>query len=144
MILVCVILSVYIIARPRGTYKKLEKAIKELDGTVYRSDIYTNKIIISTLYNKYNDKEDISPDDGSPGDSSPEGGEKISSEEDDIPATVIHLDNSSVDIVDTHELYVVYVKKVNVFVIPKKAFKSYENVSIKDKLSNIMGIRYKC
>lgn len=140
LILVCIILGVYIIARPRETYKRLEKAIKELDGTVYRSEIYTNKIVISILYSEFNNTDEENSMRNDFGDSPGED----NSSEDDIPATVIHLDNGSVEIVDTHELYVIYVKKVNVFVIPKKAFKSYENVSIKDRLSNIMGIRYKC
>ena len=65
-------------------------------------------------------------------------------EEDDTPpATIIHLDNSSVEITDCSDMYIVYVKKINVFVIPKSAFTPEENTEIKNRLSNIMGVRYK-
>jgi len=40
-------------------------------------------------------------------------------------------------------MYIVYVKKINVFVIPKSAFTPEENTEIKNRLSNIMGVRYK-
>ncbi len=149
LIIVCIILGVYILARPKGTYKRLEAAIKELDGTVYRSEIYTNKIIISTIYDLYNKDDPENPDNASEDEA--EGGkkenegqsEKDKSGDDLPPATVIHLDNGSVEIVETDKLYVVYIKRVNVFVIPKSAFKAYEVTQIKDRLSNIMGVRFK-
>lgn len=147
LILVCIILGVYIIVRPRGTYKRLEKSISDLDGTAYRAEFYTNKIVISNLSNEYNnagetDKPENVPDKPAENEAGQSEGEPES--EDETPATVIHLDNSSVEIVETDKLYVVYIKRVNVFVIPKAAFKPYENTQIKDRLSNIMGVRYKC
>ncbi|MDE7293155.1 MAG: YcxB family protein [Oscillospiraceae bacterium] len=143
LILVCIILGVYILERPRGTYKRLEAAIKELDGTVYKSEIYTNKIIIYTIYDSYNkdDPDNVSEDEADSG--KEENSEDAESGDDLPPATVIHLDNGSVEIVETDKLYVVYIKRVNVFVIPKSAFKAYEVTQIKDKLSNIMGVRFK-
>lgn len=147
LILVCIILGVYIIVRPRGTYKRLEKSISDLDGTAYRAEFYTNKIVISNLSNEYNDagetdKPENVPEKLSENEAGQSEGETET--EDETPATVIHLDNSSVEIVETDKLYVVYIKRVNVFVIPKAAFKPYENTQIKDRLSNIMGVRYKC
>lgn len=149
LILVCIILGVYIIVRPRGTYKRLEKSISDLDGTAYRAEIYTNKIVISTLSNEYNDagetdKPENVPENVSGKLSENEAEQSETKTEDETPATVIHLDNSSVELVETDKLYVVYIKRVNVFVIPKAAFKPYENTQIKDRLSNIMGVRYKC
>ncbi|MDE6592716.1 MAG: YcxB family protein [Oscillospiraceae bacterium] len=149
LIVVCIILGVYILTRPKGTYKRLSAAIKELDGTVYRSEFYTNKIIISTIYDPYN-KDDpenfdnVSENESDNGKEKNDGqSEKDESSDDLPPATVIHLDNGSVEIVETDKLYVVYIKRVNVFVIPKSAFKAYEVTQIKDKLSNIMGVRFK-
>ena len=147
LILVCIILGVYIIVRPRGTYKRLEKSISDLDGTAYRAEIYTNNLVISNLSNEYNnagetDKPENVPDKPAENEAGQSEGEPES--EDETPATVIHLDNSSVELVETDKLYVVYIKRVNVFVIPKAAFKPYENTQIKDRLSNIMGVRYKC
>lgn len=151
LILVCIILGVYIIIRPRGTYKRLEKSISDLDGTAYRVELYTNKIVISNLSNEYNnagetDKPENVPKNVSGKLSENEAGQSEGEpeSEDETPATVIHLDNSSVEVVETDKLYVVYIKRVNVFVIPKAAFKPYENTQIKDRLSNIMGVRYKC
>ena len=40
-------------------------------------------------------------------------------------------------------MFILYVKKVNIFVMPKSAFKEEECTLIRDKLSNLMGVRYK-
>lgn len=138
--LMCVILGIYIFMRPKSTFKKLEKSLGELSGTVYKAEVYTNKIIISTLYDPYiNDEEKENAD--------AKEDDKEENEKDGAaelpPATVIHLDNGAVEIVDCKEMFVVYIKKINVFVIPKSAFKPYENDEIRNRLSNIMGVRYK-
>lgn len=141
LIIMCVILGVYILMRPRSTLKKLDKILGQLDGTVYKAEIYTNKIIISTLYDPYISKQEESHE--SDEEKSAEDSDGDDAEDNIPPATVIHLDNSAVEIVDCSEIFVVYIKKVNVFVIPKSAFKPYEVSLIKEKLSNIMGVRYK-
>ena len=138
--LMCVILGIYIFMRPKNTFKKLEKSLGELSGTVYKTDIYTNKIIISTLYDPYINSEEKENDEAE------ERKQEENENGDDAelpPATVIHLDNGAVEIVDCKEMFVVYIKKINVFVIPKSAFKPYENDEIRNRLSNIMGVRYK-
>ena len=138
--LMCVILGIYIIMRPKSTFKKLEKSLGELSGTVYKAEIYTNKIIISTLYDPYiNDEEKENADAKEDDKEENENGDAAELP----PATVIHLDNGAVEIVDCKEMFVVYIKKINVFVIPKSAFKPYENDEIRNRLSNIMGVRYK-
>lgn len=141
LIIMCVILGVYILMRPRSTLKKLDKSLGQLDGTVYKAEIYTNKIIISTLYDPYISEQEESNE--SDEEKSAEDSDGDDAEDNIPPATVIHLDNSAVEIVDCSEIFVVYIKKVNVFVIPKSAFKPYEVSLIKEKLSNIMGVRYK-
>lgn len=138
--LMCVILGIYIFMRPKSTFKKLEKSLGELSGTVYKTEIYTNKIIISTLYDPYINGEEKENDDVQ--DEKQEENENSDAAE-LPPATVIHLDNGAVEIVDCKEMFVVYIKKINVFVIPKSAFKPYENDEIRNRLSNIMGVRYK-
>ena len=137
VIIMCILLGIYIVSRPHNTYKKLEKSLGEIEGTVYKSEIYTNKIIVSTIYDTYINKEQDEA-------SEEQKDEAEQSEEEKLPpATVIHLDNGAVDIVESSDMYVVYVKRVNVFVIPKSAFSDDENTLIKEKLSSIMGIRYK-
>ena len=143
LIVMCVVLGGYFLIRPKNTFRKLENSLGELEGTVYEAEIYTDKIKISTLYDPYiseeaqkeaeaAEKEKQSDDEGE------------NDEEDELPpATIIHLDNSAVEIVESSELFVVYIKKFNVFVIPKSAFKPYEVMEIKNRLSNIMGVRYK-
>ena len=140
LIVMCVVLGGYFLIRPKNTFRKLEDSLGELEGTIYDAEIYTNKIIISTLYDPYISEE---------AEKKAESAEKeISDEENDPeselpPATIIHLDNAAVEIVESSELFVVYIKKFNVFVIPKSAFKPYEVMEIKNRLSNIMGVRYK-
>ncbi|MGN1105581.1 MAG: YcxB family protein, partial [Huintestinicola sp.] len=95
---------------------------------------------ISTLYDPYISEE---------AEKEAEAEEKETDQKDNDPdselppATIIHLDNAAVEIVESSELFVVYIKKLNVFVIPKSAFKPYEVMEIKNRLSNIMGVRYK-
>ncbi len=139
LIIMCVVLGVYLLMRPKNTFKKLEAGLAEIEGTVYKAEIYTDKIKISTIYDPYIvDNEDTDVEEGSSEENSEE------EPEDELPpATVIHLDNSAVEIVECSEIYIVYVKKINIFVIPKSAFKPYENTEIKNRLSNIMGVRYK-
>lgn len=135
LIAVCVVLGVYMLMRPRNTFKNLEKSLEEKQEAVYRAEFYTNKLVLTLLYDEYISEEDEKKD---------KEEKKEETEEDNAPpATIIHLDNSIVEIVDCPDMFIVYVKKFNVFFIPKSAFKPYECMDIKNRLSNIMGIRYK-
>ena len=140
LIVMCVVLGGYFLIRPKNTFRKLENSLGELEGTVYEAEIYTDKIKISTLYDPYISEE-------AEKEAEAENNDDIHEENDpdnDLPpATIIHLDNAAVEIVESSELFVVYIKKLNVFVIPKSAFKPYEVMEIKNRLSNIMGVRYK-
>ena len=140
LIVMCVVLGGYLLMRPKNTYKKLEAGLNEIEGTVYKAEIYTDNIKISTIYDPYIKKEE---DEKSSENSDNNSAEEKNEEDELPPATVIHLDNSAVEIVECSEIYLVYVKKVNIFVVPKSAFKPYENMEIKNRLSNIMGVRYK-
>ncbi|MGN0637494.1 MAG: hypothetical protein ACI4J0_03900 [Huintestinicola sp.] len=140
LIVMCVVLGGYFLIRPKNTFRKLEDSLGELEGTVYEAEIYTDKIKISTLYDPYISEE---------AEKEAEAEEKETDQKDNDPdselppATIIHLDNAAVEIVESSELFIVYIKKFNVFVIPKSAFKPYEVMEIKNRLSNIMGVRYK-
>ena len=137
LMMICVLLAVYFVGRPKHTYKKLDKSLGELAGTVYKAEIYTNKIIISTLYDPYINEQAEQED-------KENEGENAEETEDDLPpATVIHIDNGAVEIVECSDMFVIYIKGVNVFVIPKSAFDEKSLTEIKTRLSNIMGIRYK-
>lgn len=140
LIVMCVVLGGYLLMRPKNTYKKLEAGLNEIEGTVYKAEIYTDNIKISTIYDPYIKKEE---EEKSSENSDNNSAEEKNEEDELPPATVIHLDNSAVEIVECSEIYLVYVKKVNIFVVPKSAFKPYENMEIKNRLSNIMGVRYK-
>lgn len=126
---ICVALGAIIVIRPRKTAKDLENNIKELEGTKYNCIVYPLMIKISTEEDRteYEQREQNG------------GNEEL----EDIPATVIHLDNPAVEICEDKEFYLVYIKKQNMYVIPKSAFSADENDLIREKLSNIMGIRYK-
>ena len=140
LIVMCVVLGGYLLMRPKNTYKKLEAGLNEIEGTVYKAEIYTDNIKISTIYDPYIKKEE---EEKSSENSDNNSAEEKNEEDELPPATVIHLDNSAVEIVECSEIYLVYVKKVNIFVVPKSAFKPYENMEIKNRFSNIMGVRYK-
>lgn len=136
LMLICVLLGIYFIGRPKHTYKKLARSLEDLAGVIYKAEIYTKKIIISTLYDPYISEQANKEDTADEGD--PE-----ETEDELPPATVIHIDNGAVEIVDCSDMLVIYVRRVNVFVIPKSAFDKDTLQQIKKRLSNIMGIRYK-
>lgn len=140
LIVMCVILGGYFLIRPKNTFRKLEDSLGELEGTVYEAEIYTDKIKISTLYDPYISEEAEKEAENEKNDDT---NEENNLDNELPPATIIHLDNAAVEIVESSELFVVYIKKLNVFVIPKSAFKPYEVMEIKNRLSNIMGVRYK-
>lgn len=138
----CVIIGIWIFMRPVNTRKNLAKAIENLKGTVYEAEICTDKIKISTIYDApvENAEQNGETED-------PENDVSEEEEEDDgggVPATVIHLDNTGVEITETDELYIVYVKKINIFVIPKKGISKEDTENIREKLEELMGARYIC
>ena len=135
LVVFCVILGGYLLMRPKNVYRKLDSSLGELEGAVYKVEIYTDSLKISTIHDTYISEE---------AEKEAEEESEAEGEEDDTPpATIIHLDNSSVEITDCSDMYIVYVKKINDFVIPKSAFTPEENTEIKNRLSNIMGVRYK-
>ena len=135
LVVFCVILGGYLLMRPKNVYRKLDSSLGELEGAVYKAEIYTDSLKISTIHDTYISEE---------AEKEAEEESETEGEEDDTPpATIIHLDNSSVEITDCSDMYIVYVKKINVFVSPKSAFTPEENTEIKNRLSNIMGVRYK-
>lgn len=69
--------------------------------------------------------------------------ETESPHEEEHPTTVIHLDSPIVDLLDKNEIFILIVKKSYVFIIPKSAFSEEDAQKVKEKLSAIMGIRYK-
>lgn len=135
LVVFCVILGGYLLMRPKNVYRKLDSSLGELEGAVYKAEVYTDSLKISTIHDTYISEE---------AEKEAEEESEAEGEEDDTPpATIIHLDNSSVEITDCSDMYIVYVKKMNVFVISKSAFTPEENTEIKNRLSNIMGVRYK-
>ena len=130
VIFFCLILGINCAIMPKRTYNKLSKALDEVEGAVYGVDVFTDKVVISTVYDPLvkgkEDKEDDADND------------------DDLPpATLIHTDNGGVDIIEAEDMYIIYIRKVNVYVIPKTAFSYEENTEIHERYRLIMGTRYK-
>ena len=122
LIVMCICVGIWLALRPHNTLKNLAKSIEHLNGSVYEAEISTDKIKISTIYDApvenavEEETEDEENEDGEEG--SPEDGDG----DDVIPATVIHLNNEAVEMVECDDMFILYVKKVNIFVIPKSAF----------------------
>lgn len=135
----CVCIGSYFISQNIQNKKKYMASLDDLSGISYHVEIYTDKIKIS----------DMSPIEESTEEASEETGTEIFPEEEirqeeENPTTVIHLDSPIVDLLDKENIFILVVKKAYLFIVPKSAF-SEENVkSVREKLSNIMGIRYKC
>ncbi len=156
LIIICFSLGIWIISRPVTTLKNLRMGIETLKGTIYKAEIYTDKIKISTIYDApvengtAADTETIAlSEKRSPDEIIEEGKEalkeRLSDEnaEDEIPATIIHLDNAGVEITETEKLLVIYIKKINIYVIPKSILSEDEIKNMRDRLTSLMGVRFR-
>ena len=108
-----------------------------LEGIEYEAEITDQYIKISTV-----------PDENVESDTAEETAEneetdEEASKDDGPPATLIHLDSNIVDFIDREEMFIVCVKKSYVFIIPKSAFPEDDVQKTREKLSAIMGIRFK-
>jgi len=146
MIAVCV--TIYFISQPIVNSKNLRKGLDSISGTEYEAEFYTDKIKISTV-NFQSDIVEIEKVDETAETDKPEEqteadiavyGEKPAEE---IPATIIHLDQPIVDLLDKDDMFILVVNKSYVFIIPKSSFTEDEVQKIREKLSVIMGIRFK-
>ncbi|MCL2054676.1 MAG: hypothetical protein FWG90_09645 [Oscillospiraceae bacterium] len=119
----------YFFTEPMGNRKKLKQSLELLSDMEYKAEIYTDKVVISTLN---------SPDEENSNDERED--EKT---EETPPSTIIHLDSHIVDLLDREDLFIICVKKSYVFIIPKSAFKEDEIIAVKEKLPECLGVRYK-
>lgn len=133
-LMLCIAIGVWFVSQPVSNKKKLSKGLDELSGISYEAEFYTDKVKISTAGDENGEKE------VSEADIALDGTEENSEE---IPATVIHLDSPIVDILDKPDMFILIVNKAYVFIIPKSAFSDEDIQKIREKLSVIMGIRYK-
>lgn len=136
-IMICVCVGIYFISEPINNRKKLKGGLEQLEGMEYEAEITDQYIKISTV-----------PDENAENDTAEETAEKEesegeASEDDGPPATLIHLDSNIVDFIDREEMFIVCVKKSYVFIIPKSAFPEDDVQKTREKLSAIMGIRFK-
>lgn len=114
LVVFCVILGGYLLMRPKNVYRKLDSSLGELEGAVYKAEIYTDSLKISTIHDTYISEE---------AEKEAEEESEAEGEEDDTPpATIIHLDNSSVEITDCSDMYIVYVKKIKCFCYSQISF----------------------
>lgn len=131
-LVLCVAIGAYFISQSVSNKKKYMKGVDSLEGIPYHAEIYTDKIKIS----------DMSPIEEIAEETQSET-ETESPHEEEHPTTVIHLDSPIVDLLDKNEIFILIVKKSYVFIIPKSAFSDEDAQKVKEKLSAIMGIRYK-
>lgn len=141
MILLCIFIGVYFVSQPVINQKNLKKGLDSLDGSEYEVEITDQTVKISTVI----PPEEASKEENTEGASEKNIGEEAAEnkENEDIPATLIHLDSSIVDFIDYEDMFIICVKKSYVFIIPKSAFTEEEVQAVKDKLSMLMGIRFK-
>ncbi len=140
-IAVAAFIAVYFVQQPIANMKKLKAGLSELEGTEYKAQFFADKLVISTIVeNNVENFENLDEIEQNEADSESETEKE---EDNGPPATVIHLNSYIVDLLDKDDMFIVCVKKSYVFIIPKKAFKPYDVMKIKDRLSVLMGIRYK-
>ncbi len=141
--------GIYFINEPISNKKKLKKALESLQGTEYETQIFSDKVIISTIQDenvetKETEEVSVVTENEIDDNLSCEDTENPDEYEDNrIPATVIHLDSHIVDFLDRDDIFILVVKKSYVFIIPKSAFSKEEIAAVQDKFKLILGVRYK-
>lgn len=147
-LMISIAVGIWFINTPISNRKKLMRGLDIMEETRYKAEFYTDKIKISTCVDKNVETEN--PD----GNASEQPNQDVQAEQteadmaldgekEEIPATVIHLDSPIVDLIDREDMFILVVKKSYVFIIPKAAFGNDKCEKIREKLSAIMGIRYK-
>lgn len=134
MILLCIFIGIYFVSQPVINQKNLKKGLDNIDGSEYEVEITDRTVKISTV---------IPPEDASEAEKNEENTGEEAAENEEIPATIIHLDSSIVDFIDYEGMFIICVKKSYVFIIPKSAFTEEEVQAVKERLSMLMGIRFK-
>lgn len=128
----CVCIGSYFISQNIQNKKKYMASLDGLSGIPYHVEIYTDKIKISDMSPIEEKAEEV-----------PEETETDIPQEEENPTTVIHLDSPIVDLLDKENIFILVVKKAYLFIIPKSAFDADSTQTVKEKMSAIMGIRYK-
>ena len=121
--------------------KNLKKGLEMLEGTQYKAEFFTDKIIISDISFGEENNDTEESNDTSVND--PQEEDEDQEKDESPPATVIHLDSSIVNLLDKSDMFILVVNRSYVFIIPKRGFAEEDTEKIKEKLSNIMGVRYK-
>lgn len=130
----CVCIGFYFISQNIQNKKKYMASLDGLSGIPYHVEIYTDKIKISDMspIEIKEESEEV-----------PDETETDSPQEEENPTTVIHLDSPIVDLLDKENIFILVVKKAYLFIIPKSAFDADSTQTVKEKMSAVMGIRYK-
>ena len=135
-LILCLFIGGWFISQSVSNKKKYLASVDSLTGIPYHAEIYTDKIMIEDT----SPREETQPEETS---GEEDVSEDVETEEPKNPSTVIHLDSPIVDILDKEDIFVMVVRKSYVFIIPKDAFTDEEVLKVREKLSVIMGIRYK-
>lgn len=144
-LLISISVGIWFVSTPVSNRKKLMRGLDSMEGTKYKAEFFTDKIKISTPIEKNVETEQKKQEQAEQTEKSEQSEADIAldGENEEIPATVIHLDSPIVDLTDKEDMFILVVKKAYVFIIPKRAFSEDECQRIREKLSAIMGIRYK-
>lgn len=144
-LLISISVGIWFVSTPVSNRKKLVRGLDSMEGTKYKAEFFTDKIKISTPIEKNVETEQKKQEQAEQTEKSEqsEADMALDGENEEIPATVIHLDSPIVDITDKEDMFILVVKKAYVFIIPKRTFTEDECQRIREKLSVIMGIRYK-
>lgn len=144
-LLISISVGIWFVSTPVSNRKKLVRGLDSMEGTKYKAEFFTDKIKISTPIEKNVETEQKKQEQAEQTEKSEQSEADIAldGENEEIPATVIHLDSPIVDLTDKEDMFILVVKKAYVFIIPKRTFTEDECQRIREKLSAIMGIRYK-
>ena len=139
ILMILMAIGLFILQKPRLTYNKLAEAIKGLDGIVYRADMYTDKIIVTTVYDPQNDVTEEKQDDAQ----EENGGEESQTQDEyeGPPATIIKLTESVVDVICTEDMFIAYIKGNNIYVIPRDAFNG-KDTEVAERYRTLLGTRF--
>lgn len=99
--------------------KSLVKALKELENDIYEFELYDEYFSIKTIYCENNDIKDLSEL------------EEMGKNQKEIPPRLVYFDKEPVDVVEIEEMFVLFIKKETIYILPKRVISTTQQEEIR-------------
>lgn len=133
---ICVAAIFFIWYNPVKIRKNLMKALREIENDVYAFDLYEDHFTISTIYCEENDSADTISD-------IEEKAESEEEEKTEIKPRDVYFNQINVDVVEIEEMFIIFLKKETLYVIPKRLISTKDAETMRKIFSQNIGEDFK-